>query len=709
MKVIAIVLLAASLLSAKENAISPQEAREGWLLLFDGETLFGWSQDPNGKWKAADGVLVFDAPEPAVLRSSTPFADFILRFDFRSPDTEKGSDIFLRAASSGNPSDNGYLLHHGNQFSGITKPENPAPSSGAWHTGEVEFVGDKFTIKLDGRKATEGKDARSKAGFIAIEGKAGAKSEYRNIRLKPLNAQKLFNGSELKGWKAVNAAPPKPSTSTLKKLLKLPAGTPKVKEAVWNLSAEEIHGSGGPGQLETEALYDDLIVQLDLRANNKKQKTPAQAAVYLRGEPGQLFSGYAVKDGALSSLKAPRRSHSLGEGFVTETIAARDRHFEIWVDGFPVTDYSDPRPDGASARLGPHTAAGSFALEAPAGEAEAIYRNISLASLPKVFGADMKAVAPPKPPPVPPADISTGKTASPVTPQPAPAIPPPSGNDTQFLQQERAREEQKKAEISSLTAQALKTTDLQQKVALNQQILTLEPSNLVALQNYNEAKSKIEAAEAQSHKQIEEQSKIAEKKTTERTEFSENVSKGKTALAMGNLVAARNYFSIADRLSPGNSEVGRLRMRVDDTLNFRQRLRYAATGAGAAALIGSLVIWWRSRGKKIPFLEVSEGIDRGKRYPLDQEVNHIGAIAQDGGTKNEIVVRDSEKTISRFHCEIHNQKGKLYLVDCESSNHTYLNGKRIEANKPVRLSDGARFTLGRTCTLRLGFEKQKKA
>jgi hypothetical protein len=49
-------------------------------------------------------------------------------------------------------------------------------------------------------------------------------------------------------------------------------------------------------------------------------------------------------------------------------------------------------------------------------------------------------------------------------------------------------------------------------------------------------------------------------------------------------------------------------------------------------------------------------------------VSHIVVVAQDGGTRHDVVVRDVERPISRFHCEIHNHKGKLFLLDCNSAN-----------------------------------------
>jgi pSer/pThr/pTyr-binding forkhead associated (FHA) protein len=123
-------------------------------------------------------------------------------------------------------------------------------------------------------------------------------------------------------------------------------------------------------------------------------------------------------------------------------------------------------------------------------------------------------------------------------------------------------------------------------------------------------------------------------------------------------------------------------------------------------LLVSIAALWRARGRRRPYLEVVEGIDKGKRFNLDQEVNHVGAVPQDGAARNEIVLKDIERMISRFHCEIHNRNGKLFVVDCNSSNGTSVDGTRVAVGKPVRLRNGSRVGLGKTCRLRVGYEKR---
>jgi predicted component of type VI protein secretion system len=64
--------------------------------------------------------------------------------------------------------------------------------------------------------------------------------------------------------------------------------------------------------------------------------------------------------------------------------------------------------------------------------------------------------------------------------------------------------------------------------------------------------------------------------------------------------------------------------------------------------------------------------------------------------------------ISRFHCEIHRRGRKLWLIDCESANGTWVDRRQAPANQPIRLKSGAHIDLAGTCMLRVGYERRKK-
>jgi cytochrome c len=83
------------------NTLSPEEARQGFRLLFDGKTLDGWrgwrrTEAPSG-WRAVDGELRFEpGRNGGDLATREQFGDFELRIDWRvSPGGNSG--IFYRA------------------------------------------------------------------------------------------------------------------------------------------------------------------------------------------------------------------------------------------------------------------------------------------------------------------------------------------------------------------------------------------------------------------------------------------------------------------------------------------------------------------------------------------------------------------------------------------------------------------------------------
>jgi hypothetical protein len=54
----------------KPNTLTPKEIADGWILLFDGETTFGWKID--GEAKVEDGVLVLGGKKATRAETTTP-------------------------------------------------------------------------------------------------------------------------------------------------------------------------------------------------------------------------------------------------------------------------------------------------------------------------------------------------------------------------------------------------------------------------------------------------------------------------------------------------------------------------------------------------------------------------------------------------------------------------------------------------------------
>ncbi len=162
------------------------------------------------------------------------------------------------------------------------------------------------------------------------------------------------------------------------------------------------------------------------------------------------------------------------------------------------------------------------------------------------------------------------------------------------------------------------------------------------------------------------------------------------------------------KIDPNDPDAKILSDRVIKQLADRKRIWYAL-GTGAVILFAALVAaFFLGRGTKQVFLEVVSGTEQGKRYEFAGDVLHIGAVKQDGGSKNEVVVQDPDRLISRFHCEVHRRGSKFYIFDVKSANGTFVDKRRIKPGEPVRLKNGSRVDLAGACSLRLAFDKKAK-
>ena len=74
----------------RQNELTPDEVRAGWVLLFDGKTTRGWrspssEQSPDGYWRIEDGFLrgAVVGPRGIDLQTSEKFRHFELKFEWK--------------------------------------------------------------------------------------------------------------------------------------------------------------------------------------------------------------------------------------------------------------------------------------------------------------------------------------------------------------------------------------------------------------------------------------------------------------------------------------------------------------------------------------------------------------------------------------------------------------------------------------------------
>lgn len=366
--------------AAEHNQLTPEEISDGWILLFDGQTLFGWEPGGAADWKVegetpADAVIRVTSGDICLLATTSQFADYELLVDFRAP-AETNSGVFLRTPlKPTNPSGDCYELN-------VAPPNNPfptgsfvgrqkaaAPPGSDWNTFHVRLEGTKATVLLNGKPALEYNDpAPLGRGRIGLQHNRGP-AEFRNVKLRPLGMTPIFNGRDLSGWRqhAENRC----------QVEVTPAG--------------ELHLARGKGQAETEAAWADFVMQIDCYSDARG----LNSGVFFRNLPGEMWQGYEsqihnayIKNdptqpadfgtGGFYRRQKARRIVAQDRAWFTKTLVVTDKHMATWVNGYQVSDWEDPRPAHQNAREGARTEAGTIALQAHDPTTDLKFRNIRL-------------------------------------------------------------------------------------------------------------------------------------------------------------------------------------------------------------------------------------------------------------------------------------------------------------------------------------------
>ena len=89
-----------------------------------------------------------------------------------------------------------------------------------------------------------------------------------------------------------------------------------------------------------------------------------------------------------------------------------------------------------------------------------------------------------------------------------------------------------------------------------------------------------------------------------------------------------------------------------------------------------------------------------ERFLLTEDVSVILGRADPGARPRSDVVNLTpygalDRGVSRAHAKLHLKENHLYVIDLDSTNGTYLAGKRLEPNEPTLLRKGDELLLGR--------------
>jgi len=368
------------------NWLTREELEAGWVRLFDGQTLFGWKANSDLNWSVKDGVISADKGNPGLLCTTSRFANYELRCDFKL-EAGGNSGIFLRTPfKPTDPAADCYELnmcdtHPAFPTGSLVKRAKPEPAvkgDGDWHTYHVRVDGPEVTVQLDGReilKYTDATEKPLKTGYIGLQ-MNGGKIEFRNIYLKPLGMESLFDGASLDGWREV------PGT---KSQFAVQDGT--------------IHVTNGRGFLETERTAGNFVFQFEAITNGDK----LNSGVFFRAVPGteqapsngyefQIQNGFKEGDrtkpddhgtGAIFRRVSARRVISSDRQWFTAMLIADGPHFTTWVDGVQVVDWTDDRKPNDNPREGQRLKPGHFSLQGHDPTTDLAFRNLRLVETPE--------------------------------------------------------------------------------------------------------------------------------------------------------------------------------------------------------------------------------------------------------------------------------------------------------------------------------------
>jgi hypothetical protein len=364
----------------KTPPLSKKEISDGWILLFDGETTFGW--DVEGEARVADGVLYLGGDKETRAFVTTAFGP-LFNLDYEAK---------LVAGDSGK-----FVAKGSRQDSRTTEALD-----NQWKTGCLRCTCVASSISLqpcsdlpvDKQVNTPGDNSVT----LGVEVAKGSKVALRKLKVKPLRMKPLFNGKDLTGWKEFKGDKYKSEFTVT------PEG--------W------IHVKNGPGDLQTEGQWADFVLQAECLSNGKQ----LNSGIFFRARPGEYQQGYEaqihngftaepekeyvleeydpktheLKDkkkvkytaidygtGAIYRRVPARRELAKDHEWFTMTVVAQGNHIATWVNGVQAVDWTDNRPLKDNARNGCCLEKGAISIQGHDPTTDLSFRNLRLAELPR--------------------------------------------------------------------------------------------------------------------------------------------------------------------------------------------------------------------------------------------------------------------------------------------------------------------------------------
>jgi hypothetical protein len=360
----------------KPNTLTEKEIADGWLLLFDGETTFGWNVqrgNPGKSLKVADSALDLGELGANEVYTYVPFRSFEMRFDYQCDAGDASVSVVSDTEHAG--------------------PGTRLPEEKTWKNFDISIRDRKVTF--NGAESRDlGVSWKTTWIFYFDQGEK-SKLKLRNIKLKPLGTRPLFNGKDLTGWKV------------------LPGN-----KSVYSVTKEGyLNVKDGRGDIQTTDTFKDFVLQLECISNGDN----LNSGIFFRGLPGEYQQGYEAQihngfkpdmpktykvdkydpkthektgtdevksaavdfgTGAIYRRIPARKQMAKDKEWFAMTVVAHGNHFATWVNGVQVVDWTDNRPPDKNGRNGFCANPGVISIQGHDPTTDLSFRNIRIAEYP---------------------------------------------------------------------------------------------------------------------------------------------------------------------------------------------------------------------------------------------------------------------------------------------------------------------------------------
>jgi hypothetical protein len=193
----------------KPNTVTPQEIADGWFLLFDGETTFGWQAD--GEAKTENALLMLGGKHATKAWTTMDLLGFEIAF--KAPKCRGEGSV--------------HIMGGGTCSYGIANSDDGT-------------LGHRFTY--DPRR-------QKKEPAILFNVPAKTQIALQTVKCRPLQTRPLFNARGLSGWKEIKSG--------------------KTWSVFTVTRQGELRIQDGPGELRTQDEFDNYALQLECKTNGR--------------------------------------------------------------------------------------------------------------------------------------------------------------------------------------------------------------------------------------------------------------------------------------------------------------------------------------------------------------------------------------------------------------------------------------------------------